>query len=105
MDIEWSYSAASTSISDALAHLYSHVYTRPNTEVQGLLAFFARLMVSGGISSYTQCNLLRLLTNLVEKALFSAQEVLSIIESILQDACSESVAAQCLISASVLLSM
>ncbi|ESU38765.1 Hypothetical protein DHA2_150911 [Giardia duodenalis] len=105
VDIEWSCSAASTSISDALAHLYSHVYTRPNTEVQGLLAFFARLMVSGGISSYTQCNLLRLLTNLVEKALFSAQEVLSIIESILQNACSESVAAQCLISASVLLSM
>ncbi|EFO65485.1 Hypothetical protein GLP15_5159 [Giardia lamblia P15] len=105
VDMEWNDNAASTSISDALARLYSHVYTRPNAETQGLLAFFAKLMVSEEISSYTQCNLLKLLTTLVEKGLFSTQEILSIIENILRNACSESVAAQCLISASVLLSM
>lgn len=67
--------------------------------------FFSRLMISGEISSYTLCNLLKLLTNLVEKSLFAPQEILDIIEGILRDVHSESVAAQCLASASTLLRM
>lgn len=59
----------------------------------------------GEISSYTLCNLLKLLTNLVEKSLFAPQEILDIIEGILRDVHSESVAAQCLASASTLLRM
>lgn len=105
VDMDWRSERASTPISDALVCLYSHVYTRPDAETRGLLMFFSRLMISGEISSYTLCNLLKLLTNLVEKSLFAPQEILDIIEGILRDVHSESVAAQCLASASTLLRM
>lgn len=105
VDMEWGEDKASIQISDALVCLYSHVYTRPNAETHGLLAFFSKIMISGETSSYTKRNLLKLLTSLVERSLFAQRDVLSIIEKILRDVDSESVAAQCLLSASVLLGM